>query len=1278
MIAPLIRAHLFGPLALFRDNTGEDSTAHASLPLPSSTIARSLLAYLLLNREHPHPRPVLAGAFWPEIPEVRARRALSQALWQVRRPLPEIVQADTHSIHIPAEAPLWVDIESFLGLVKEGTASVAAGLPTPAVAGPPTPTAAGLPTPTAAGLPTSAVAGLPTSAVAGLPTSAVAGLPTSAVAGLPIEPPGAAAQNLRQAIQLYRGDLLEGFYDDWALLERERLRELYLQALEKLIGLDKAAGRYDQALNLALSLTNADPLQEAAHREVMRLYFVLHRPQAALKQFEVCREILDEELAVAPDAETVALAQEIAGRTSLTVPHLPPVSPPSSSLTEPLQMPLVGRETERAELLAQLEAAFNHLGGVALVEGEAGVGKTRLLQEVARDAEWRGGQVLWGHGREMEGLSPFALLVEALASGLSPLRVGQLAGLMNEIWLQVLSPLLPQLAAALPDLPSLPALDSPQERDRLVNALAQLLSAWGQITPLAFILEDLHWADEDSLDVLIALAQRLRQQSVLIIGSYRGDEARAHPAIWEKLGALDRAGLRHRLILARLEAAATGELIRRSLGLSQTVPAFETRLFQETAGNPLFVLETLRALRDEGLLFQDESGQWRTPWDETTSDYAELPLPPAVERVIARRLTQLPPYPRQLLSVAAVLGSQFDFSLLSAVGQWDTPTLLAALDELVRRHFLEETPQAYRFSHNKVRQVAYLALTKEERQEWHRRTGDTLEVLTPERVEALAYHYDQGDARERALTYTLQAGERAQALYDNRGALAYFERALALAQDPAARWDALNRQSPLLNTLSRHQAQARVLDEMERLAEALADPVRQAQTLYQQGELETMVGDPRRALTLLERGGDLARGAGERILLGACLAAAARAHWRRSDAPACQSAAEESKSLYRQAGHWKGESRALNMLGNLHLGITGDLGRALAYFEQCLDLDREHGDRHGEAISRANLGLTRLMLGDYRPALESLNHTLEFLSRLGDRQREAVTCLWQGCCHRELGDLPQAQLSVEESLSILREIGSPNFEIEALGLLGRIATDRGAYAEARDRFTQALQVAQRNEQQWDTILQRSSLALAWLRLGEVEEARRLATQALGQVEQVGDQRTFIHVVFFEIYQVLAHTEGLAAARPYLERAHQTLMAAAGRIQDPNLRRSFLENIPENRAIVMAHRLGHPPSPIHRPSLRLPRADAPTGRPLRDDEYVDVTWTVSASKDQRIKGKAARRRHRLLRLLQEAQAQGAAPTLADLAAALKVSHATIKRDLSALRAAGHPVKTRGSR
>ncbi|MFQ5611638.1 MAG: hypothetical protein ACE5H9_05850 [Anaerolineae bacterium] len=246
---------------------------------------------------------------------------------------------------------------------------------------------------------------------------------------------------------------------------------------------------------------------------------------------------------------------------------------------------------------------------------------------------------------------------------------------------------------------------------------------------------------------------------------------------------LDQADGRRRLLLDRLSAAETAELVQRGLGLASRAPLFEKRLYRESAGNPLFLLETLRALHDEGLLYQDEAGAWSTPWDDTTVDYAELPLAPALQQVIAGRLDRLSPASRALLNAAAVLGDDFDFRLLRRTGHADSQAALAGVQNLLRSGLLVEKETAYRFTHDKIRQVAYGQIPGPDRLRLHRRAGEALEKAGADQVDALAHHFTRGQTWPKAVAYSLQAAERAKAVYAWRAAAEYCDRALQILDE---------------------------------------------------------------------------------------------------------------------------------------------------------------------------------------------------------------------------------------------------------------------------------------------------------------------------------------------------------------------------------------------------------------------------------------------------------------------------------------------------------------
>ena len=360
---------------------------NAVIHLPSQA-SRSLLAYLAAHAHQNHARSRLAGLFWPERAESTARRRLSHALWEIGQALPEVqgqpyVLREGESLRFNTALPHRIDVVEF----------------------------------------------------------------RAAWQALPPEDDAAALPGLRRMVELYAGELLAGYYDDWILIEQERLRELYLQALLRLVNGEKRAGDFERALAACLTLIAADPLREASYQEGIRLYLHLGREHEARRLLARCQATLMAELGVEVDEATVALLTEHDEQNAAT-------NDPSAAAAE-LQhdLPLVGRATERGQLLRHLDACRAGSGGLVLLEGEAGIGKSRLLRAVAEDATWRGIDVLWGQGREFGDQRPYAPLVEALQSYLSPVRAQKQATVLEPLWLGVVAPLLPWLATWLPDLP---------------------------------------------------------------------------------------------------------------------------------------------------------------------------------------------------------------------------------------------------------------------------------------------------------------------------------------------------------------------------------------------------------------------------------------------------------------------------------------------------------------------------------------------------------------------------------------------------------------------------------------------------------------------------------------------------------------------------------------------------------------------------------------------------------------------------------------------------------
>ncbi|OQY17836.1 MAG: hypothetical protein B6I35_13950, partial [Anaerolineaceae bacterium 4572_32.2] len=810
--------------------------------------------------------------------------------------------------------------------------------------------------------------------------------------------------------------------------------------------------------------------------------------------------------------------------------------------------------------------------------------------------------------------------------------------------------------------------------ERLWEGVARCIAGLAQTVPVLILLEDLHWADEASLAALRNLFRWLDDSRLLIVTTYRPAAAWERGPVRDTLEALDRVAHITHIRLKALSADQTAALVQRALlRAGKQEATFAIRLWNESGGNPLLIIETLKMLLARGDMAFLPDGGWRLPDDDLP-----LPIAPPIRKLIRERLARLAPALRATLEWVAVLGESAAFDLLAHGSALPPSALIAHLAALVQQGFLVEQENVYHFEHNLIWESTYRGIPASQQQTLHRRAGDATEALHPEHIEALAFHFDRGHVAGKAYTYILQAGQQTARVGDYKSALAHYRRALYWANETStARWDVLAHLENAHSVLGHRDAQREILNEMLHLAEALQDTVLQARTYYRQGWLEVLAGDPVQALELLDHATKLSRTVGDHDLLGECLMAVARAWWRIGDIASCQTAIETARPILQKVGDLQGETSMLNMLGNLHLGMTGNYALAKACFEENARIAQTTGDTYRAAAAQANTGIALTLMGDYRRSQTALAAAYPVMHRIGDRHWQGIIRHWQGVNYRHLGDLAQAQTAEEEALAICRQVGNRNFEIEALGALGTIALQRHDWTEAASYFQQAIEAARAGRQTMDQAVLQSYLALAHLRLGHGKQARALAEQAVTTLEGLGEEIGHLKEVYFVYYQVVAALEDTATAHPYLEQAYRALQTMAKNIDDPDMRHSFLNNVAENKAIVVAYNSGHVPTPLKQRSARLPHIDAPTGRPLRRDEFVEVTWTLAAPEDDEIPDGIARRRHRILRLLREAATQSAAPTVAALADALGVSARTIKRDLTALRTAGHNVQTRGS-
>lgn len=521
---------------------------------------------------------------------------------------------------------------------------------------------------------------------------------------------------LHDAVALYHGDLLPECYHDWVMPERERLRQLYINALDRLAQEAEELRDYHAALSHAHRLMREDPLCEAHCRQLLRLQMLAGDRAAALRSYHACATALRRELGVEPAPATQQIyAQVLHGVTAGA----------GSPARFDTALPLIGRQQEWAELLRLWQFAAGGHPQLALLAGEVGIGKTRLAEDLLAWAERQGYPAAFAACYAAESSLPFGPVVTWLRSRpLPPLPAP---------WRRELARLLPE-AINRPGEP-----ETPWERHRVFEALAQAVFAWGRPSgkapsphpsansaaaeslPILLVLDDLQWCDHDTLDWLHFLLRFDPQGRLLVVGTVGAGDMAACQPLAPLLHSLGRHGMVTEIDLAPLNSIEILALASQVAG--QTLaPALAEPLYQGSEGNPLFVVEMLRA----GL---GRSGPWDPKHGEAALQ-AQLPLPPKIQQILHTRLAQLSPAALALAELVAVTARPCHYAVLACAFDSDEASLVGALDELWRRRILRETgSDSYEFTHEKLREVCYEGMSAARRRWAQHRVAESAEAV---------------------------------------------------------------------------------------------------------------------------------------------------------------------------------------------------------------------------------------------------------------------------------------------------------------------------------------------------------------------------------------------------------------------------------------------------------------------------------------------------------------------------------------------------------------------
>ena len=752
-----------------------------------------------------------------------------------------------------------------------------------------------------------------------------------------------------------------------------------------------------------------------------------------------------------------------------------PVTPKSEGV------PFVGRANELGLLVGLLARLTSGSGHVVLLEGEPGIGKSRLMRELAHYSAARGLCTLATRCYEIERAMPYQPVIDLVSKALD---------LASKETLQKLPPVsLAEIAALVPAVaervavPSLSS-DFPEaRRARLFRAVVELFEALALGRQLVVMIDDLQWADDASAQFVHYLARRAATRPWLLACAYRDEDLTQ-----ERLASLVESVLREtharHVPLARLQPADTEALLDRLDHPALKLPGLAARLHRETDGNAFFLTSMLHAL---------------TEGESAATPAGELPLPDALRASVRARIGHVPSQARPALDVAAVLGRHFDFETLAAVSRQPEDALLQALEALVKRRLLREEPEDgfYDFSHDKVREVVYREIGGARRVTLHRAVAQALEGRGQDeptvRDARLAEHYERGHVWKKALQYQVLAAERSQKLFAMRDALHWLDRAVALAE---AHPDSIEDLVTLYERRGVARAQAgqtegavsdirRVIDD----ARARGDRDKARDALIQLGMAYRRADDYEQATQCLTQALAESRAMNDERSAADTLYHLGTVAWsesRNREAIAFHQEAVEicerlglTDLVAVQAYHGRGEAHYNNL----------EPKAAIACYERSLQLARGIGDKsyESENLMMVAFACTGSMgLADYARAQANYEASLEIARKADLQWHMGPTLLGLDHVRACTGRYDEALSGMTKTLRWLESLKQSRYQLIAYDLLAHLLIELGRNREAVEQCERALALGRdKRITFWRPCIE-ANLAIARLRLGQLD------------------------------------------------------------------------------------------------------------------------------------------------------------------------------------------------
>ncbi len=1043
--------------------------------------------------------------------------------------------------------------------------------------------------------------------------------------------PEEATRCYSEALSLCRGEYLaEDRYAEWALQLRDRWRERRVELLLKLAHSLEQTQSYREAIARLREALALAPLQEELYQEWMRCAHHLGDVFQIRQAYQECEKILTQELGVNPSAQTQQLYENAQTRPARMQPAAN--QPTLSTLNvgqRSKRAPFVARESEQKTIAALIEAAKMGNGKLVLISGEMGMGKTCLAEEITLWAKSNlNAGLLRGQCYELETPLAFQPLLEALRSSLASFARADFAK-VHEAWLAELSELIPELTSLYPSLPQTVVLPAEYKQHRFFEIFLQCLSTRAQRQPpLVLSLEDLQWADPSTLDFLHFLLPKLSMLPMMVLGTYRNEEAGSGHRLHRLLQQGHRLHQLKEICLTALEYPDVRALIESlSIDAKKTPVSIESVMAQ-CGGNPFFITSYVQALNEQA------SAQ---PLQQSVSmDFvAKGGLSTGAAEVLRHRLERLSASRRRVLELVAVCGEKCESSLLEKLWKGTREELQEHLAALTESGLLTADAQGYAYRHLAYRNLVYHTLLNDQRRQWlHRHILSCLKTEEPHLSASwrnrLAYHSEQAGHLLEALAHTITALSYCRQGYENAEALKLIERGQQLLhrvstqeeQRPWLKKEFLSEQFRLLCEETQVFLQIgerletdRIIGKLDRFIQEMRDERVKAQAAQLSALLYIRSAHFQKALTSAQTAHALFESLGDALSAAESLEWMAEAHFGAGEYEAAKQCYLDGLVQFEKLDHSQKQLETLNSLGNVWMKLR-DAPQALQCYQRALDLAEMSGSERGEGEATQSMGFVYLQLGDYEEVLHMCEKSQAIAEKLGNFRNQLFSLTSKATAYYFLGLFNEAGLACREALQSSERMGNPVEQAQIHRQYGRILRELGEFAESKRHIETALRIFQERAVLHEEAEGWRALAETYLSEGDAPRAQENLDKALEIAQQVqsplllhrchgtaaaidyargqyekachaadavlslvdpskmgGDGLVKTHFLHFKILCKLGRADEALGA---LSKAYDLLQAIEQKMTSVTLRESF-RNIPWRRELVKAieeHLKGH--------------------------------------------------------------------------------------------------------